>query len=86
MSFSFDNTGKFTTLSQGQAVSYELAFRKYLEVQNFNSNISTMWASGDTSSRPYRFSGSAEKTLFQRGQMIFEQANPGSNVNLIRPE
>ena len=84
MSYSFAST--FTALSIGQANDYNLAWRKYLEVQAYNSNISTLWGSGSRTAAPYKFEGSAEKNLFIQGQVLYKQAYPGSNVNLIRPQ
>jgi hypothetical protein len=85
MSFSF-NTNSFTNLSSGQANAYDIAWNKYLEIQSYNSNISTLWGNGNRTPAPYKFSGSEEKIIFRNGQMLHQQAYPGSNVNLIRPQ
>jgi len=86
MSYAFDISGGFTALSIGQANQYSLAWRKYLEVQTYNSNISTLWGNGTRTAAPYKFSGSEEKILFKQGQQLYQQSYPGSNVNLIRPQ
>lgn len=84
--FVFDVNGTFTSLSFGQAIQYDLAWRKYLEVQAYNSNVSTIWGNGGALVKPYQFSGIEEKILFTQGQALYQQAYPGSNVNLIRPQ
>ena len=86
MSYAFDVSGGFTGLSIGQANQYSLAWRKYVEIQSYNSNISTLWGQGSRTAAPYKFTGSEEKTLFQQGQYLHQQSYPGSNVNLIRPQ
>lgn len=84
--FVFDVNGTYTALSFGQAVKYDNAWRKYVEVQNYNSNVSTIWGNGNKNVKPYPFSGAQERNLFNQGQALFQQAYPGSNTNLIRPQ
>jgi len=84
MSYAFDNN--FTSLTNLQANQYNLGWRKYLEVQSYNSNVSTMWSSGNKTAAPYKFSGQQERSLFITGQSLYQQAYPGANVNLIRPQ
>jgi len=84
MSFAFGSN--FTSLTYSQANEFNLAWRKYLEVQSYNSNVSTIWSSGNKTAAPYKFSGQQERHLFIQGQALYQQAYPGANVNLIRPQ
>ena len=81
--FAFDISGAFHGLSFGQAINYDLAWRKYVEVQTYNSNVSTIWGNGNKNVKPYQFTY-ADKLLFNQGQTLYQKVYPGSNVNLIR--
>jgi hypothetical protein len=73
----------FKWLFQSQKLEYQQSFALFGKVQNFNSNISTLRAAGDSNLSYYQFANTEEKTRFLQGRFLHIQAYPGSNFPVV---
>jgi hypothetical protein len=71
----FDASG-FIGMSFGQNAKYETAWNTFRRIQLFNSNVSTLRASGDNTIRYYTFPTQNEILTFQQGQFLHFQSLP----------
>ena len=73
---------KFLTFAQKQ--EYQCAFQIFDNVQNFNSNVSTLRSQGQTGLTYYQFISNVEKTKFTQGRMLHIQSYPNSNWDVVQ--
>ena len=73
----------FKWLFQTQKVQYQQNFALFDKIQNYNSNISTLRAAGNSNLSYYIFPSTEEKTRFTQGRMLHIQSYPGSNFPVV---
>jgi hypothetical protein len=74
----FNFNGIFIGLSQSQRLTYKSDWETYNRIQIYNSNVSTANSSG--SNKPYyQYIQISERSSFQNGQRLHEQAYPYNN-------
>ena len=66
-----------TGLTYSQYMEYKTAINTYIRVENYNSNVSTIRGTGQSSLSYYEFSSNQEQTIYTLGLMILIQNNPG---------
>lgn len=73
----------FKFLYQSQKLEYLQAAALFQKVQNYNSNISTLRADGQSNLSYYQFITNKEQTMFTQGRLILIQSYPGSNFPVV---
>lgn len=73
----------FKFLYQSQKLEYYQAFVLFNKVQNYNSNVSTLRAGGQSNLSYYQFLTNKEQTMFTQGRLLHIQSYPGSNFPLV---
>jgi hypothetical protein len=73
---------KFLTFSQ--KTNYYQAYRFFDEVQDYNSNVSTLRAGGQSNLTYYQFLFNTDKTKFIQGRLLHIQSYPNSNWDLVQ--
>jgi len=72
---------KFLTFSQ--KTNYYQAFQFFDQVQDYNSNISTLRAGGQSNLTYWQFILNTDKTKFTQGRFLHVQSYPNSNWALV---
>jgi hypothetical protein len=79
----FDLSG-FQYMGQVQKLQYLTAWDRFNTVQTYNSNVSTLRATGSYPNLMYyQFVTSQEKNVFTTGQFLHQQRYPNSNWNRV---
>ena len=74
----------FKFLTFAQKTEYQRAFSLFDNIQNYNSNVSTLRAAGQKQLTYYQFISGEEKTKFLQGRFIHIQAYPNSNWDFVQ--
>ncbi len=69
----------FKFLTFGQKTEYQRAWQLFDNIQNYNSNVSTLRFQGQQTLVYYQFISGEERTKFQQGRFLHIQAYPNSN-------
>ena len=80
----FDLSG-FQYMGQIQKLQYLTAWNTFNQVQTYNSNVSTLRATGAYPNLSYyQFITQQEKATFTTGQFLHQQRYPTSNWNAVQ--
>ena len=71
---------------QSLRVDYQTWWNTFERIQAFNSNISTIRATGDKTPSYYQFVNGEEKNGFITGRMLHIQRYPASNWPIVQPD
>lgn len=71
---------------QSVRVDYQTYWNTFERIQAFNSNVSTIRASGDKTPTYYQFVSTDEKLEFTNGRMLHIQRYPASNWSVVQPD
>jgi hypothetical protein len=72
---------KFLTFSQ--KTEYQRAWQIFDNVQNYNSNVSTLRSAGEQTLTYFQFISGEEKTKFLQGRLLHIQSYPNSNWDFV---
>jgi len=79
----FDMSG-FKFLTNTQLIQYNTAWATFNKVQTYNSNVSTLRATGNYPMLSYYiFPSTTEKSSYTTGQFLHQQRYPNSNWNSV---
>jgi hypothetical protein len=73
----------FKFLNYAQKTEYQRAFQLFDNIQNYNSNISTLRSGGNLTLTYYQFISNVEKTKFLQGRFLHIQSYPNSNWDFV---
>lgn len=81
---SYCDLSGFKFLTFAQKNEYSQAFQLFNTIQNYNSNVSTLRAGGQSNLTYYQFIFNEQKTKFLQGRMLHIQAFPNSNWDFVQ--
>ena len=76
--------GTMKGLTYMQLLTYSNATNIYQRVESYNSNVSTLRASGDTSKTYYTFNSSEEESKYKLGRFLLIQNDPTGDYTPVK--